>query len=134
VTQADLDAYLASIKAKVKGAIIFYGAHVQVAENFVPAPLRRTDEQWAQGGRGGGRGGQPTATPPTANPPAGNPPAAGQPPANAAAAAAGGGRRGGGGAGQGGAGANATQPQGLTGQQIAQQVNKFLIDNGAAVK
>src|SRR5689334_18959138 len=34
VTQADLDAYLASIKPQVRGAIIFYGAHVQVAENF----------------------------------------------------------------------------------------------------
>ena len=55
VTQADLDAYLASIKAKVHGAIIFYGPHVQVAENFVPAPLRRSDESWSQprGGRGG---------------------------------------------------------------------------------
>ena len=89
VTQADLDAYLASIKPKVKGAIVFYGPHVQVAENFVPAPLRRTDDQWSQGGRGGGRGGQPPAAAP-ANPAAGNPPA-GQPPANAAAA---GGRRG----------------------------------------
>jgi carboxypeptidase Q len=64
VTQADLDAYLASIKNKVRGAIIFYGPHVQVAENFVPAPLRRTDESWAQPrtGRGGfgARGGPPT--------------------------------------------------------------------------
>ena len=130
VMQADLDAYLASIKSRVKGSIVFYGPHVQVAENFVPAPLRRTDDQWQQGGRGGGRGGAPAAAP-TANPPAANPPAAGQPPANAAA---GGGRRGGGGAGgAGAAGANA-QPQGLSSQQIAQQVNKFLIDNGALVK
>jgi len=129
VTQADLDAYLASIKSKVKGAIIFYGPHVQVAENFVPAPLRRPDDQWQAGGRGGGRGGAPAAAP-AATPAAGTPPAAGQPPANAAA---GGGRRGGGG-GAAGAGANATQPQGLTTQQIAQQVNKFLIDNGALVK
>jgi hypothetical protein len=65
VTQADLDAYLATIKDKVKGAIIFYGPHVEVAENFVPAPLRRTDDAWAQaatrrGGfppRGGGEPG-----------------------------------------------------------------------------
>ena len=48
VTQADLDAYLATIKDKVRGAIIFYGPHVDVAENFVPAPLRRSDETWAQ--------------------------------------------------------------------------------------
>ncbi len=56
VTQADLDAYLASIKDKVRGAIILYGPHIQVPENFVPAPLRRTDESWAQP-RGGGFGG-----------------------------------------------------------------------------
>jgi carboxypeptidase Q len=56
VTQADLDAYLATIKDKVRGAIIFYGPHVQVEENFVPVPLRRPEETWQQaGGRGGGR-------------------------------------------------------------------------------
>lgn len=59
VTQADLDAYLATIKDKVKGAVILYGPHVQVPENFVPAPLRRTDEAWAQAG--GRRGGPPAA-------------------------------------------------------------------------
>ena len=61
VMQADLDAYLASIKSKVKGAVIFYGPHVEVPENFVPAPLRRPEEQWAQaGGRRGGFPAQPT--------------------------------------------------------------------------
>ena len=55
VMQADLDAYLASIKGKVRGAVILYGPHVQVAENFAPAPLRRTEESWAApGGRRGG--------------------------------------------------------------------------------
>ena len=55
VTQADLDAYLASIKDKVRGSVIFYGPHVQVEENFLPAPLRRPEETWQQpGGRGGG--------------------------------------------------------------------------------
>ena len=55
VTQAMLDAYLATIKDKVRGAIVFYGPHVQVPENFVPAPLRRTDDSWAQpAGRRGG--------------------------------------------------------------------------------
>lgn len=66
VTQADLDAYLASIKSKVRGAIIFYGPHVQVEENFVPAPLRRTDESWQQprtGGPGRGARGAPGAAP-----------------------------------------------------------------------
>jgi hypothetical protein len=61
VTQADLDAYLASIKSKVRGAIIFYGPHVQVPENFVPAPLRRPEDSWSQprGGRGAGARGGP---------------------------------------------------------------------------
>ncbi|HEX5473957.1 MAG TPA: M28 family peptidase [Vicinamibacterales bacterium] len=64
VTQADLDAYLASIEPKVKGAIIFDGPHVEVPENFVPAPLRRPEEQWEnqRGRRGGFRRGGP-ATP-----------------------------------------------------------------------
>ncbi len=94
VTQADLDAYLASIKNKVSGAIIFYGPHVQVAENFVPAPLRRSEDSWSQP-RGGG---------------------------------AGRGARGGAGAGAGAA------PEGLTAVEIATQVNKFLIENGAVAK
>lgn len=93
VTQGDLDAYLASIKPQVRGAIIFYGPHVDVAENFVPAPLRRPDDQWQSQAARGGRG------------------------------FPGGGR---------GAGANA--PEGLTAQEIAQQVNKFLVDSGALVK
>ena len=59
VTQADLDAYLASIKPRVRGAIVFVGAHVHVPENFVPAPLRRPDSQWTNPGPlafGGNRG------------------------------------------------------------------------------
>jgi carboxypeptidase Q len=55
VTQAALDAYLATIKDKVRGAIIFYGPHVQVEENFVPAPLRRPEETWTQPRNFGGR-------------------------------------------------------------------------------
>jgi carboxypeptidase Q len=96
VAQADLDAYLASIKDKVRGAIIFYGPHVQVPENFVPAPLRRAEDSWSQPGGRGGRGGP--------------------------AAAAGRGARGG------------AAPDGLTAVEIAQQVSKFLIENGALVK
>jgi len=66
VSQADLDAYLKSIKDKVRGAIIFYGPHVEVPENFVLASLRRSDESWAQpaGRRGGFPQRGPTATPP----------------------------------------------------------------------
>ena len=107
VTQAELDSYLASIKDKVRGAIIFYGPHVQVEENFVPAPLRRAEDSWTQaaGGRGGGRGGP-------------------------AAAAARGARGGAPAAG----GAAPAAPEGLTAAEIAGQVNKFLIANGALVK
>ena len=112
VTQADLDAYLASIKDKVHGAIVFYGPHVQVAENFVPAPLRRTEESWSQPGGGrGGRGGPVAGTP-------------------AATAAGGRGGRGG----RGGAAADGAAPEGLTAADITQQVNKFLVANGALVK
>ena len=64
VTQADLDAYLATIKDKVHGAIVFVGPHVEVAENFVPTPLRRSDESWAQ--PAGRRGGFPQRGPATA--------------------------------------------------------------------
>jgi hypothetical protein len=114
VTQADLDTYLASIKDKVHGAIVFYGPHIQTDENFVPAPLRRTDDSWAQAaGRGGGRG-------------------AGAPPAGTPAAAAPGAGRGGGRGGRGGAAA--ATPEGLTAAAIAGQVSKFLIANGALVK
>jgi hypothetical protein len=91
VTQAALDAYLATIKDKVRGSIVFYGPHVQVEENFVPAPLRRPEESWTQprnfGGRPGARGG-----------------------------------------------AGGAAPEGLTAGEIAGQVNKFLIANGALVK
>ena len=105
VTQAELDTYLASIKDKVRGSIVFYGPHVQVAENFVPAPLRRPEESWSQPAGGRGRGG------------AGNP-----------AAAAARGARGGRG------GADGAAPEGLTAAQITGQVDKFLIENGALVK
>jgi carboxypeptidase Q len=102
VAQGDLDAYLASIKDKVRGAIILYGPHVQAPENFVPAPLRRAEDSWSQPSGGRGRGGP--------------------------AAAAGGGR------GARGAAAGDAAPEGLTAVEIAQQVNKFLIENGALVK
>jgi hypothetical protein len=110
VTQADLDAYLATIKDKIHGAVVFYGPHVQVPENFVPAPLRRAEDSWSQGGGRGGRGG---------------PAAAGAP--NAAV-----GDRGGRG-GRGGTAENAA-PEGLTAAEITGQVSKFLIENGALAK
>lgn len=64
-TKEELDAYLNSIKAKVRGHIVMVGKHVEVPENFNPAPLRRTEEEWKAaydpnnpnaGRRGGGRG------------------------------------------------------------------------------
>jgi carboxypeptidase Q len=45
-TQAELDAYLNSIKDKVRGAIVLVGKHMEVPENFNPAPLRRPDDEW----------------------------------------------------------------------------------------
>ena len=60
VTQEELDQYLASIKDKVKGAIIFYGPHVEVPLDFITAPFRRPEASYEQqGGRRGGRGGRP---------------------------------------------------------------------------
>jgi carboxypeptidase Q len=45
-TQAELDAYLNSVKDKVHGAIVFVGKHVEVAEEMNPAPMRRPEDEW----------------------------------------------------------------------------------------
>ncbi|HEX5422633.1 MAG TPA: M20/M25/M40 family metallo-hydrolase [Candidatus Acidoferrales bacterium] len=45
-TQAELDAYLNSVRDKVRGHIVLVGKHVEVAEDFAPAPMRRADSQW----------------------------------------------------------------------------------------
>lgn len=45
-TQAELDTYLNSIRDRVRGAIVFVGKHVEVKEDFNPAPLRRPDDEW----------------------------------------------------------------------------------------
>lgn len=45
-TQAELDAYLNSMKDKVRGAIVFVGKHVEVAEDMNPAPMRRPEDEW----------------------------------------------------------------------------------------
>jgi carboxypeptidase Q len=47
-TQAELDAYLDSMKAQVRGAIVFVGKHVEVPEEMNPAPMRRSEEDWAK--------------------------------------------------------------------------------------
>src|SRR6202050_4333333 len=71
-TEAELDAYLISMRDKVRGHIVLVGKHVEVAENFFPAPLRRTEDEWKaaydpnnpNGGRFGGGGGRgPTPLP-----------------------------------------------------------------------
>jgi carboxypeptidase Q len=45
-TQAELDAYLNSVKDKVRGSIVFVGKHVEVAEDMNPAPMRRPEDEW----------------------------------------------------------------------------------------
>jgi len=45
-TQAELDAYLNSVKQKVRCAIVFVGKHVEVAEEMNPAAMRRAEEEW----------------------------------------------------------------------------------------
>ncbi|HXK06752.1 MAG TPA: hypothetical protein VMS37_30435, partial [Verrucomicrobiae bacterium] len=45
-TQAELDAYLNSVKDKVHGAIVFVGEHVDVPEDMNPAPMRRPEDEW----------------------------------------------------------------------------------------
>ena len=45
-TQAELDAYLNSVKGKVHGAIVFVGRHVEVAEDMNPASMRRPEDEW----------------------------------------------------------------------------------------
>ena len=45
-TQAELDAYLNSVKDKVHGAIVFVGRHVEVPEDMNPAPMRRPEDEW----------------------------------------------------------------------------------------
>jgi carboxypeptidase Q len=46
-TREQLEAYLDTVKTKVRGQIVLVGKHVEVPENFTPSPLRRTDEDWA---------------------------------------------------------------------------------------
>jgi hypothetical protein len=45
-TAAELDAYLNSVKDKVRGAIVFVGRHVEVAEDMNPAAMRRSEDEW----------------------------------------------------------------------------------------
>ena len=45
-TQAELDAYLDSMKSKVRGAIVLVGKHVEVPEDMNPAAMRRPEDEW----------------------------------------------------------------------------------------
>ena len=45
-TQAELDAYLNSVRDKVHGAIVLVGEHVEVPEDMNPAPMRRPEDEW----------------------------------------------------------------------------------------
>jgi carboxypeptidase Q len=45
-TQAELDAYLNSVKDKVRGAIVFVGKTVKVPQDMHPAPMRRPEDEW----------------------------------------------------------------------------------------
>ena len=45
-TQPELDAYLNSVKNKVRGAIVFVGRHVEVAEEMNPSAMRRPEDEW----------------------------------------------------------------------------------------
>jgi carboxypeptidase Q len=109
-TEAELKAYFAEMAPKVKGAMVFVGAHTKVPFQEVAPPKRRDDEQTK---------------------------ASYNPDPNAAAAPGRGGRAGGPPAGGGRQGGAATPPAGpvrLTAAQIATMTNDFLMTAGAAVR
>jgi hypothetical protein len=113
-TEAELKAYLAELAPRVKGAMVFAGAHTWVPFQETPPAKRQTDEQAraryggaaAVAGRDGGPGGPGPAR------------GGGPPPPTPAAPAAGGG----------------AGPARLTAAQVADIVNQFLVTNGAAVR
>ncbi|HKV23213.1 MAG TPA: M20/M25/M40 family metallo-hydrolase [Candidatus Acidoferrum sp.] len=45
-TQAELDAYLNSVKNKIRGAIVLVGPHIQVEEDMNPSAMRRPEDEW----------------------------------------------------------------------------------------
>lgn len=47
-TQEELDAYLNSVREKVRGKIVLVGKHVEVKEDMTPAPMRRPDSFWTE--------------------------------------------------------------------------------------
>jgi hypothetical protein len=105
-TEAELKSYFAGIAPRIKGAIVFVGAHAWLPFQENPPPRRQTDEQ-ARARYGGapaaGREGRPGGPAPAR---------AGGPPAPAAPAG----------------------PARLPAAQVATFVNDFLVANGAAVR
>lgn len=94
-TQEELDAYLNSVREKVRGKIVLVGKHVEVREDMNPAAMRRPESFWTE-----------LFNPKNPNgSPFGNfrqPPPLG--------------------------------PGQLTRQQVAMQVDQFLVDSGALVR
>lgn len=94
-TQEELDAYLNSVREKVRGKIVMVGKHVEVREDMNPAAMRRPESFWTE-----------LFNPKNPNgSPFGNfrqPPPLG--------------------------------PGQLTRQQVAMQVDQFLVDSGALVR
>jgi carboxypeptidase Q len=91
-TQAELDAYLNSVKDKVPGAIVFVGKHVEVAEEMNPSAMRRSEDEWKS--RFDAKNPRPFRFPEQPKLPEGQ----------------------------------------LTRQEVSQQVDQFLVDNGALVR
>ena len=61
-TREELDAYLATMKSKVRGAVVLVGRAATPPRDFTPGPLRRSDSEllaFASGGRGGRRAPEP---------------------------------------------------------------------------
>lgn len=112
-TQAELDAYFATIEARVRGGIVLVGPHTHVPFQENPPAKRQSDD--AMRGRFGG---EPTAAPGTAGR------------GNRAGGPAGGPARG-------GARGQAPAPQGpprLTAAQVNAAVDAFLLRAGAGVR
>ena len=95
-TQDQLNAYLQTQKAKVRGKIVMAGKHLVIPVDFNPPAKRLTDEQAEQRFGPNARGGFPQASP-TPTPAPGTPPP-------------------------------------LTGRQIDEQIDAFLVKNGALMR
>ncbi|HLG57814.1 MAG TPA: M20/M25/M40 family metallo-hydrolase [Vicinamibacterales bacterium] len=110
-TQAELTAFLDTLKPAVKGKMILVGPHQQLLVTFNPVPLRREDSDVIA---------QLNATPqaPGGPPPAAQAPPLQAPPLQAPPSQA----------------PPSQTPRPLTGVQIDEHVNRFLLANGALVR